>query len=154
MEARAVSAERSKLAPLADLGLLVCLAATPVLTLWAGSAVSGWAGLLVGAGGVATALLVGRVSLGTRLTVGLVVATWLTLAFCCYVALIVLLATCGADHSGPRAPLVGMGVVFAGLGLWSLRTRFRWGVPLAVVLAFVVGLTLVFTLPGTPAVCD
>ena len=156
MATRAVSARKERLAPLVDLALLAALVATPTAAIWVGVATSsGLLGLLAGAGGAGVVFLIGRTTLGAKLTLSVASATWVALAIACFIALAVLLGNCAPNTSDPWAPWAGMGVVYVGLGLWSLRTgRSLWGLPLAVALAFAVGLALVFTLPGTPGVCD
>jgi hypothetical protein len=132
-------------ATLADLGLLAALPAAFALTSWA-----------FGAGAVAVVFLVGRRTPGVRLML-VAVATWLTLVCASVVAALTLLGGC--EHKPLRwtAVLVvaGTGVVYFAIGLLSLRTRQLWGLPLAVALACLVGVTLWHVLPGSgdPTAC-
>lgn len=149
--------ERRWLAPLADLALLVAPvapAAAFVLAYWAENhriTVLGW---LVLAGGLAMALLIGRRALGAGRILGIAIATGLTVVLA-YVGVFLVGAAefCDRDLSAPWVPWVAIAVVYAAAGLFSLRRGWVWALPLAVVLAFLVGFTLVHVLPGTPVNC-
>lgn len=154
MVARAVSA-KALLTPFADLALLAAIAGTPALAIWAAAASHSGFGLLTGLAGFAVVILIGRATIGLRLTVGVAGATWLAIVAAGFVAVVVLLTNCAPTLDDPWVPWIAMGIVYAGLGVWSLRIwRSVWGVPLASVVALSVGLLLVYTLPGTPGICD
>jgi len=150
METATVPA-RERLAPFADLAVLVALPATFVLAFWAGQSVAFSLGWLVVAGGFATVFLIGRGTLGSKRTVLMAVATWVTLWFASLAAVFALSANCRRDVSAPWAPFSAMGVVYAAIGLLALRRRWWWGLPLAIVLAYGAALALYYalSLPGT-----
>ena len=150
METAAVPATTWR-ASLADLALLVAFPATLVFGFWAGQSVAPWLGWLVAAGGIAIVYLIGRRTLGAKRTILMAIATWLTLWFASLGAFIALFSTCRRDMSAPWAPFAAMGIVYAAIGLFALRKRRWWGLPLAVLLAFGAAFALYFalSLPGT-----
>jgi hypothetical protein len=146
--------ESSRLAPLADLALLAAVAAGAAFVIVALAVAPGWPGILLGmGGGAAIVALVGRKALGAHVSPQVAVGTGLALVIGCIGSMAVLFGTCRALEQ-PWAPFVGGGAVYVVLGLWSLRKRFLWGLPLAIVLAFATGITLFLTLAGTATVCD
>jgi hypothetical protein len=140
-------------APFADLALLVVVPGTPALALLVGSAVAAWLGWLVAAGGFGAVFLIGRRSPGPDRILFIAIAAWVTLALATVVSWFALFASCRdtGDMSAPWAPPVAMGVVYFAVGLFTLRKRRLWGLPLALVLAFGSALILLYALsaPGT-----
>lgn len=150
----AVSARRWR-APLADLGLLLAIAAAvPIVVAVVVFVAPGWPGVLLGTGGVAAiVVLVGRKALRAKVTLRLGSTTGLALVIGCGVTLAFMIGSC-TRPTQPWAPFAAMGVVYFGLGMFSLEGRFLWGLPLAVGLAFAAFLALALTLPSTPTLCD
>lgn len=146
METAAVPAERKWLAPLADLALVVAFPATVVLAFWAGQSVAEWLRLLVAAAGITAVVLLGRRALGTKRAIFMAIATWLTLYATSVASFIGAFSTCRRDLSAPWLPPTAMGVVYVGVGLFALRKRRWWGLPLAILLAFGVAFALYFAL--------
>jgi hypothetical protein len=139
----------------AGLLLLVLILAAPAAAIWAGHLLWWPLAFPVLAVGLAVAAAAGRRTIGSWRALGTAAAAWAALGAGGFIALVVSVSNCAPELSDPWVVWVGMGVVYAGLGLWSLLTRHSvWGVPLAIMLSVSVGLTLVYTLPGTPTICD
>jgi hypothetical protein len=158
MVARAVSS-RDWLTPLA---LLIPIGATPPLALWALSIDPITTGpvlaLLVIAAGLAAIAVAGRRTYGTRYSLGTAVVTWIAalVATPFWYAASVGASLCGDVSAGWQwlAP-TGAAVVFLALGSFGLRTgRGIMLVPLAGVLALVVGFLLVAVVPGGHGYCE
>ncbi len=150
---------RGRLAPLADLGLLVALAAAPVLGVMAGLRTRDLLG-----GNDALAIAVGAVS-GAAVLGGAIVARYGRSAVRVGNLLVVVVTTvvvlagtpamlfagfCDTTPNQPWIAWTGMGVVYFGLGMLSLRKRFLWGLPVAAVFAIVTYVALWYWLPGIP----
>lgn len=140
---------------LAGLLLLALILAAPAAAVWAAHLLSWPVAIPVLALGLGAAAIVGRGTIGSWRALGTTAVAWAALVVGGFIALVVELNHCAPDLSDPWVVWVGMGVVYAGTGFWSLRARHStWGVPLAVVLSVSLGLILAYTLPGTPTVCD
>jgi hypothetical protein len=156
METAAVPAETTRPGPLAALALVVAVPATLALASWATVSVTAWLGPLVAACGLAVILLIGRSSFGVARTLVLAVTTGWAFAAAsgAFVVLFVVdvFTSCngGVSHSLPGSVVVLAGVAYAVTGFWALRKGWWWALPLAVVVAFVLGAVLTYALPGVP----
>jgi len=135
MVARAVSARRSRLTPLA---VLVPLAATPVVALWALETDPLGVGVvfavLVFAVGLMTIRVAGRAEYGSAISIGTALITWavafLGLPFWFFLSIST--SVCGKqiEHGWGWVPPTVGALVFAVVGSWGLRTqRGLWAVP-------------------------
>jgi hypothetical protein len=160
MIARAVSARRSWLTPLA---VLVPLVATPLLGLWALESDPAGVGVvfavLVFAAGLMTIRVAGRAEYGSAVSIGTALVTWVVgfLGLPLWYFLSIETSACGKDIGDGWVwlpPTAGV-LVFAVVGGWGLRThRGLWVVPLALVLAALVVFGLVLAVPGTQGTCE
>jgi hypothetical protein len=147
METAAVPARRWP-ALLADLALVPAL---PVALFLA--AKGGW-GLasVVGAVALAFVFLVGRGTYDAARTGLIVSAAFLYLAVFGFIALLDVGFTC-PEPTRPWVAFVAAGAVLLGLTLLSIWRRFLWGIPLAILLAFVVFVAVYSKLPAIPMDC-
>jgi len=158
MVARAVSS-KDWLTPLA---LLIPIGATPPLALWALSIDPVTTGpvfaLLVIAAGLAAIAVAGRRTYGTRYSLGTAVFTWIVVlvAMPFWYAASIGASLCGDVSPGWQwlAP-TGAAISFLAIGCFGLRTgRGILLVPLAGVLAIVVGFLLLAVVPGGHCYCE
>lgn len=160
MVARAVSAGRSWLTPLA---VLVPLVATPVVGLWALETDPVGVGVvfavLVFAAGLMAIRLAGRSEYGSAVSIGTALVTWVVgfLGLPLWYFLSIETSACGKEIGAGWVwlpPAVGA-LVFALVGGWGLRThRGLWVVPLALVFAALVVFGLVLAVPGNQGTCE
>ena len=149
--ATAVGTRRS----LAGLLLLALILAAPAAAIWVGHLLLWPVAIPVVAFGLGAAAVVGRGTIGSWRALGTTAAAWAALVVGGFVALVVSVNNCAPTLHDYWVVWVAMGVVYAGLGFWSLLARHSiWGVPLAILLSVTVGLTLIYSLPGTPTICD
>jgi hypothetical protein len=146
---------------LTPLAVLVPIVASPAVALWVLSTHQPAApvlSLLVFAGGLTAVVVVGRFTYGWRVSVLTTIATWGVgiVAWPLWYAISINTSICGKsiDSGWGWLPPTGGAIAFTLTGGWGLREYRIWGVPLALVVAFVVVLLLVLAVPGTNGFCE
>jgi hypothetical protein len=158
MVVRAVPA-RDWLAPLA---VLIPIGATPPLAFWALSTDPITTGpvfaLLVLAAGLAAILAAGRRTYGAAYSLGTAVVTWVVVLVASpfWYAASIYASLCGDMAAGWEwLPPTGAAFAFFALGSFGLRTgRGVMLVPLAGVVALIVGFLLLAVVPGAHGYCE